>query len=503
LNKFNEIHAINKVLRSSLKQILMGNQINLAKEGFQLLEPLGLGRKFAFINCNFFDSVHGRIRKNATILIEKDKIVDVDDADKISVPYGSFIIDVAGMTVMPGLIDSHVHLCSPFTYDVNLPAIRQMRRQITYNNIRTVYSGVTTVCDMGGPQGLIKEFQKLTDSFRIPGPRSLNCFTLISPRRGRKLGYPTQVKLLGPFQFWLLEGQVSTRPRTIRELKKLCYKVKDDGGSHLKVTYQSYPFSSKRPPEKECFPMLDDEWMRQILRIGKETGLIVSIHSPLGAGTEKCVDLAIEVGAEIRIQHMCFDVDLDDILIKKMVDHGHYFIPTVMIYGDSFHLPAFTSWLKNLPEHHLTEEASKQLQARIQKIIDLEPQSGQEIMEIDNFYMQGKFDLVRRNTQKAHSAGIIGFGTDLGGTYTGFFGRFLSEVQHYSDFGIAAVDILKYVTSINARINNLNDRGSIQTGKLADLIVLGGNPLDDIGALGDVRIVMKGGRLLKYELPTI
>ena len=69
---------------------------------------------------------------------------------------------------MPGLIDNHVHLCSPFTYEATISAIRQMPMQVLLNNMRTVYSGVTTVCDMGGPQGIIKEFTELADKNHIP-----------------------------------------------------------------------------------------------------------------------------------------------------------------------------------------------------------------------------------------------------------------------------------------------------------------------------------------------
>ena len=364
--------------------------------------------------------------------------------------------------------------------------------------MRTVYSGVTTICDMGGPQGIIKEFKNLADKNDIPGPRYLNSFTLISPRKGRKLGYPNQVKLIDPFQAWLLEGQVATRPKTLKSLQKACYKVRDDGGAHIKITYQPYPFSARKPAVTDDFPIFNDEWMETIFRIANETGLAVSIHSPFGAGTEKCVDLAIEAGTKIRIQHMTFDADLKAETIRKMSDYGFYIIPTVMVYGDSFKMPSFVSWLNDNPETHMTPEANRQIKSRIQKAIELESFSGREVLELDNVYFRKNFDFVRRNTRKAHEAGVIGFGTDTGGTYTGSFGRILSEMMHYNEFGIPLFDLLKYMTSVNAEINGLNDRGVVLPGKLADLIMLSGNPDNDVSALGDVQMVMKGGVFLKY-----
>ena len=494
------MERFNAKARSCLKKLLMGNHVHSAPNEQRLqVAPQKIGGKIAFRNCSLFDGAHRHLKKEMTILVAGDTITAVGRAEKIPVPEGYFVVDTEGKTVLPGLIDNHVHLCSPFTYDVNIPAIRQMRKQIAFNNRRTLDSGVTTICDMGGPQGIIKEFNRLTDDNILPGPRSLNCFTLISPSRGKELGYPPQVKPIDPFQAWLLEGQIASRPKSIGELRKICYKVKNDGGNHLKTTYQSYPFSARKPPQANSLPLFDDDWMREIFRIGRDTGMVVSIHSPFAAGTQKCVDLAIAVGAQIRIEHVSFDAELDEPVMRKMHDHGFYLIPTLTVYGDAFRLPSLLSWLDNRPEGHLTEEAGKQIKARIQQVIDLEPLSGRTVMELDSVYFRRQFDIVKRNTQKAHAAGIIGFGTDLGGTYSGFFGRLLCEVQHYADCGISAADILQYLTSVNAKINNLNDRGTIQPGHLADIIVLEGDPFSDLASLGDVRAVMKGGVFLKYE----
>jgi len=352
---------------------------------------------------------------------------------------------------------------------------------------------------MGGPQGIIKEFTKLADRNHIPGPRFLNCYTLISPRKGKKLGYPSQVKILNPLKAWLLEGQVATRPKTLKALKKACYEIKDGGGKHLKITYQAHPFSQKKYAAQDDFPIFDDDWMRTIMKIGKETGMVVDIHSPYGVGTEKCVDLAIKAGTKIRIQHMTFDIDIKTTVLKKMYDYGFYLIPTIMVFGDSFHMPEFISWLDKNPKAYMMPEANRQIRERIQMGIDLEPYSGQMVMEQDYAYFRECFDIVRRNTQKAHDAGIIGLGTDIGGTNTGFFGRICSEIMHYVEFGIPFFDILKYLTSVNAKINGLDDRGVIQPKKLADLITVEKNPLMDPSVLNNVSTVMKGGVFLKYK----
>ena len=478
----------------------MGNYIATLLNASPLLHTMNsVGNRIAFTNCHIFDRIHSELKEDMTLLVEGDKISNVGHRAQLTVPDNFYIIDTAGQTIMPGLIDNHVHLCSPFTYEATISAIRQMPMQVLLNNMRTVYSGVTTVCDMGGPQGIIKEFTELADKNHIPGPRYLNCYTLISPSNGKKLGYPSQVNVLNPFNAWLLEGQVATRPKTIKALKKACYKVRDSGGTHLKTTYQPQPFSEKKYATQDDFPIFNDEWMRTILEIGKETGLVVDIHSPYGMAAERCVDLAMAVGAKIRIQHMTFDIDFKDSIIKKMQDNGFYMIPTVTVFGDAFQMPKFVQWLDDDTKSHMMPEAKRQTKAMIQKGINIEPYSGQMVMECDNAYLRKHFNLVKQNTQKAHEARIIGIGTDCGGTNTGFFGRICSEVMHYFEFGIPLFEILKYLTSVNAEINGLNDRGVIQPGKLADLIALDGNRLLDPSALTEVSMVMKGGVFLKYR----
>lgn len=478
----------------------MGDYLSDILVACQLHTETIFGDSIALTNCNVFDGVSAELQKDRTILVKDDKIQDVCHLTKSQIPNSYRIIDLDKETVMPGIIDSHIHQCSPLMYELNRTSVRQIPMQLALNSMRTVYSGVTTVCDMGGPQGLIKEFTKLTEDNYIPGPRYLNSYTLISPRKGRKLGYPSQLKILNPFIAWLLEGQVATRPKNLKELKRVCHKVKDDGGSHLKITCQSYPFSKKKYGTPSDFPIFPAHWMKEILATGRDIGLVVDIHSPYGDDVETCVDLAIEVGAKIRIQHMTFDKELKSSVIEKMLDYGFYIIPTVMLYGDSFYMSDFINWLNQEPKAYMTPEANRQSRASILKGIALEPYSGQLIVEHDYAYFRENFKFVRSNTQRAHDAGIIGLGSDIGGTNTGFFGRITAEIKYYIEFGISCRDILRYLTSINAEIHGLTDRGVIQAGKLADLIVVDGDPLiDPVSVLGRVTTVIKGGIFLKYK----
>lgn len=173
--------------------------------------------------------------------------------------------------------------------------------------------------------------------------------------------------------------------------------------------------------------------MKSILKAGIEAGLVIDIHLPVKAGTEKCVGLAIETGAKIRIQHMAFDEELPNSLMRKMRDNGYYVILTVMVCGDAFHMHSFIKWLEGVPKTHMMPEARRQIKAKILDGINLEPWSGKIVMDHDYAYFRKKFHLVKINAQKAHNENIIGFGTDIGDTVSGFFGRTGSEIRHYPD----------------------------------------------------------------------
>lgn len=167
------LDAINTNLRSAIKSISMGGYTSTLSKVSPLVHEMNtVCNRIAFTNCNIFDGIHAELKEDMIVLVEGDKIFDVGYREQIAVPDNFFRVDAEGQTILPGLIDSHVHECSPFTYEANMSAVRQMPIQIALNVMRTVYSGVTTVCDMGGPQGFIKEFTKLVDKNIIPGPGS-------------------------------------------------------------------------------------------------------------------------------------------------------------------------------------------------------------------------------------------------------------------------------------------------------------------------------------------
>jgi imidazolonepropionase-like amidohydrolase len=115
--------------------------------------------------------------------------------------------------------------------------------------------------------------------------------------------------------------------------------------------------------------------------------------------------------------------------------------------------------------------------------------------------MRLQFPLVTQNLQRLYKLGaVIGAGSDIGGTMSGFFGRFTDELEHYIQSGISNFDTLCMATSTNAQIIDMQENiGMVKKGLLADLIAVEGNPLNDIKVLKKVKMVMKGGVFIKYD----
>lgn len=121
---------------------------------------------------------------------------------------------------------------------------------------------------------------------------------------------------------------------------------------------------------------------------------------------------------------------------------------------------------------------------------------------IDYRLCQKQYPQALNNIARLHRAGAtIGFGTDSGGTEFGFFGLAYKELQHLVKAEMSNFEALQAATSINANILGLqNDLGTIEAGKLADLVLVQGNPLDNVGEVKNVKMVWKEGWIVYSEL---
>lgn len=442
--------------------------------------------KILLKNFRLFDGETNGLREGLALLVEKGKIQGVERESDVSDLKGYRMVDLRGKTLLPGLIDTHVHITVPFMYSVNVDTLRQMEPQIALNFRNCVMNGVTTVRDMGGFPGKITKFRDLCDSGRIPGPRVISSLSPIGARRGRVLGAPEQAPYFtNPVIKWMIGGNYAERPENVREIREACREMIESGAQWLKTLYQEKAHS----PVPRMLPNHTDEGYRAIVEIGRSTGIKCALHEPEVSGFIKGVRWGFHT-----LEHMPNDAMIPEREIERFMKKGMAMMPTMMAFADHLIVEDLLNLINRRGDEYMMPEAVRQMREGLEKAVATMKGKGEWAA-----YYRGIVGKARANLARMHRMGAtIGAGSDIGGTLSGFFGRFIDELMHYSAAGIQNFEVLKMATSVNAGVLGLrNEIGAIRKGARADMIAIDGNPLRDLKALEGVLMVMKGGVFMK------
>jgi imidazolonepropionase-like amidohydrolase len=455
------------------------------------------GAGVVLYNCQLFDGSGSPLQRDRVVVVEDGKIRSIEPRGDLG-GYSSYrMVDLGGRTLLPGLIDNHVHITVPFITRVTLGAITQMDRQIAINFRNCVMGGVTTVRDVGAFPGKLHKFRDKADANEIPGPRVISTLSPIAAREGDELGAPaTAPYFTNPITKWFLGGNYAERPRNVEEIEEACDRMIALGAQWLKTLQQDHT-SSYHP---RALPNHSDEGYRAILRKGKEAGIKCALHEPLVSGFQKGVELGFHT-----LEHTPMDAVIPDADIEKFMKQGMAIMPTMVVQGDWLIMDELLELLETRGEDLLVPEAIEQMTAGVRKYLDLESrelsEDEQRALNHEPRYCKDMFANVQENVKKLHRMGAdVGIGTDIGNPVAQFFGRYTDELRHFAALGIPNADILRRATSLNARIIDMQDRiGSIAKGKDADLIAVRGDPLADLEAMDRVDVVMKRGLFVKTE----
>jgi imidazolonepropionase-like amidohydrolase len=453
--------------------------------------------KLALYNCHLFDGIRGQLQKDRVVVVEGGKIQGIEPRGDLGAFRSYKAVDLGGRTLLPGLIDNHVHITVPFMDQVNFGFITQMDRQITTNFRNCLMSGVTTVRDVGGFPGKVQEYRAMADANEIPGPRVISALSPIAAREGDELGAPANAPYFtNPIVKWFLGGNYAERSTNVEEVEEACDRMIALGAQWLKTLHQDHT-ASYYP---RALPNHSDEGYRAILRKGREAGIKCALHEPLVSGFKKGVELGFHT-----LEHMPMDAVIPDADVEKFIKQDMAIMPTMVVHGDALITNELLELLETRGEDFLVPEAVKQVTARVRKLVDLESrelsESEQRALNHEPRYCKDMFANVMENLKKLHRMGAdVGIGTDIGNPSTQFFGRYSDELKHFAAAGIPNSDIFRRATSLNARIIDMQDQiGSLAKGKDADLIAVTGDPLVDLEALDRVDMVMKGGVFVKME----
>lgn len=401
-------------------------------------------------SARMLDVDKGELIEPGELLIQDERIVEVLPT---SVPEDAVVLDLGDVTLLPGLMDMEVNLVmggpdhrSPLIPVQEDPAVRTLRAVV--NARRTLRSGFTTVRNLGlfvqtGGVLLDVALKKAIDLGWVDGPRVVPAGHAISPTGGHL--DPTMFQALAPNVLPLtVEEGVANGVDEVR--KAVRYQIKY-GAKVIKTCVSGGVMSHTGPAGAQQY---SDEEMRAIADEAHRAGLKVAAHAHGDGG----IRVAIEAGIDC-IEHGSL---MSDETIDLMVERGTFLVPTTYLADgmDVSHAP---------PE----------LQAKAAEV----------------------FPRARRTISKAIERGVrIACGSDAPAIP---HGRNAKELVALVDRGMTPLDAIRAATTVAAELIDVDDRGRLEAGLLADIIAVPGNPLEDIGVTENVRFVMKGGQVYRHD----
>lgn len=382
--------------------------------------------KYHIKSGKLWDGVSDVYSDNTDVFVENTKIVDTASTDEI--------FDLSKYTVMPGLINSHIHICLHSDFDI-VAVVKNDSEAVTVvkaalNAHKTIRAGITTVRDLGSHFTIAADIKSLVDSGIIPGPRIIHSAFLICTTGGHG---------------WFFGREADG----VDECRKAAREQIKNGASWIKLMATGGILTPGVSPE--CYQLNEDE-MRVCCEEAHKAEKRTATHAQGASGVKNALRAGIDT-----VEHGFL---IDDEAIELFLEKDAWLVPTL-------NAPSSTIGNKNVPE--FVQEKSKRM--------------------LDGFL--GRLE-------KAISAGVkIGAGSDAG-TPLNRHEDFYKEIVLLSQTGLGNVGALKAATSRNAELMGMKEEiGRIAPGYNADLIAVKGDPLKNPGDLKNVVWVMKDGKVYK------
>jgi imidazolonepropionase-like amidohydrolase len=396
-----------------------------------------------------------------SVLTERSIIVDGDRIVRVEAGYveagdagagEARIIDLRKATVMPGWLDMHVHIGSQQSPRGQVEAFTLDPTDHAYRSVayaeRTLMAGFTTVRDLGTTAGLAQSLRDAIDQGWVPGPRIFTAGKALastgghgdpSNGRSRKLSWDP-----GP-----AEGVVNSETDAYKAVRGR-YK---EGSDLIKITATGGVLSQAKSGQNPQFTVAE---VKAIVAAARDYGYKVAAHAHGAEGMRRAV-----LGGVDSIEHGTY---MSEDIMKLMKKQGTYYVPTIIagkFVAEKAEVPGYFS------------ELVRPKAAAIGPLIQ------------DTF-------------ARAYGMGVpIAFGTDTG---VSAHGDNWKEFGYMIEAGMPPMAaIVSATVSAADLLGEADDLGSIEPGKLADIIAVPGDPLTDPAEFGRVHFVMKGGQVFKNE----
>lgn len=415
--------------------------------------------------------------KQASVFIKDKKIIKIARSIKED---ASQIIDGSGKYLIPGLVDAHIHLFQSGGLYTR-PDVINLQKHHSYEKERTwlkenaaailkryLRSGITTVIDVGGPMYQFEIRDRFKDSLAFPN------LYMTGPL----------ISTYQPPEFNLDDPPI-IKVDNSEEARNLVRAQLPHNPDFIKIWYITLP---NRSAESSY------DIVKATIEESHKNNLPVAVHA-----TElNTAKLAIKAGADILVHSVASPIDED--FKKMLLENDLVYIPTLIVHGKYSQVLAQTFSpteydflladpipLGSLSDYkHLNDP-----------IFDDYKQYGETWLKED-----AVSDAIRsKNLASLNASGaIISTGTDAGNIGTQHVSSYFEELERMQSSGMSSADILKASTYNGAKVlSKENELGSVEEGKIADLILLSENPLENIMAVLNPELIIKSGLVLKPE----
>src|SRR5499427_1827244 len=399
--------------------------------------------------ARLYDGKSDGVVAPGVVVVSEGRIVA--SGSRVEVPAGAQVIELGDATLLPGLIDAHTHLSLESSLDWRQDQLDGLKKPIpelalraTEYTRRTLLAGFTTVRDVGSSDLIDVGLRNAIDAGKILGPRMLVAVNAIGARGGHcdpTVGFrPDLLREPGP------EQGVGNGPDQIRAAVRFSTK---HGADVIKTCATGGVLSEA---DKVDSPQLTQAELDALVDEAHALGRKAAAHAHGAEGAKRAIRAGID-----SIEHGSF---LDDEAFDLMKKKGTYFVPTP--------LPCIMQRLREAKAPANIIEKAAAADGKAQETL-----------------------------KKAISRGAkIAFGSDAAVCPHG------SQLNQFAIFvrsGMKPLAAIRTATSVDAALLGVSDRGTLEAGKLADVVAVPGDPSRDIAVMERLFFVMKGGTIVRND----
>lgn len=399
---------------------------------------------------SYIDVINESVKEDYSITIENNLITAIDKGF-IKITKGDNLIDLRGKTLMPGLMDMHVHFGQEYQSKSKRPV--KVERETSAilaakHALLTLKSGFTTVRQVGDSGFVAISLRDLINGGYIKGPRIFTSGRSIATTGGH--ADQTNGKNIESYEYPLAEDGVINGPYDAYTAVRQRYK---DGADGIKLTVTGGVLSVAKSGDNPQFTI---EEIDAVVSAAKDYGMWVAVHAHGSEGMKRAVLAGVD-----SVEHGTY---MTEEVMDLMIKNNTYYVPTISA-GE------FVAE-KSLIDNYFPDIVRP-------KAASVGPQIG------------STFSIASKRGVK------IAFGTDAG---VQPHGTNWKEFYYMVKYGMSEMKAIKAATINTAELLNIDSSlGSIEVGKIADLVAVNNSPLKDISIMKDVAFVMKEGEVIKND----